>query len=240
MVPPPPLPSITYTDGFGEESFRFGFILVEIAERKSAGTLPDAVWLHNHAGRPVLADRAEGAVARVFVEPDACTRVPERLVDLNAGELAFLLVDWPSGRSRYLHPRHHREHRPLLGRQWQVTTSDCYALLRDAAPRLAGIELPAVVPEIGYTHFQKAWENRNLFLELYAEASWAPVAVPAEHDVLLIQSIPGDPRGPDHCALIVEDGQILHHYRDRLSCVQPYGGWWRARTHLILRHGSRR
>lgn len=39
-----------------------------------------------------------------------------------------------------------------------------------------------------------------------------------------------------HCAILVEDGKILHHVLGQHSTVEPYNGYFRNRTVGIVRH----
>ncbi|NHW59684.1 C40 family peptidase, partial [Escherichia coli] len=42
----------------------------------------------------------------------------------------------------------------------------------------------------------------------------------------------------NHAGIILDDGMLLHHLYGRLSQRVPYGGYWRDRTIIILRHLS--
>ncbi|MDP1019744.1 NlpC/P60 family protein, partial [Klebsiella pneumoniae] len=41
---------------------------------------------------------------------------------------------------------------------------------------------------------------------------------------------------PDHCAVYIGDGMIMHHQIDRLSCRAYYGGMYQKHTTHHLRH----
>jgi cell wall-associated NlpC family hydrolase len=41
---------------------------------------------------------------------------------------------------------------------------------------------------------------------------------------------------PNHGAVLLEDGKILHHVIGRLSCRDIYGDYWRRVTVHVIRH----
>ena len=44
---------------------------------------------------------------------------------------------------------------------------------------------------------------------------------------------------PNHAAIYIGNGLVLHHPRDRLSCKDVYGGIWQKHTVMHLRHRSK-
>ncbi|WP_151202361.1 NlpC/P60 family protein, partial [Salmonella enterica] len=60
----------------------------------------------------------------------------------------------------------------------------------------------------------------------------APGTEPQRGDVFFIQY----GKMPDHCAVYIGDGMILHHQIDRLSCRAYYGGMYQKHTTHHLRH----
>jgi len=79
----------------------------------------------------------------------------------------------------------------------------------------------------------------NLFVENFEASGFEQVMVPEVGDALLIQSGLATFDGPDHVGVYVEDGKFLHHYRGRMSTIQPYSSMWRQKTTMVLRHTSR-
>lgn len=41
---------------------------------------------------------------------------------------------------------------------------------------------------------------------------------------------------PNHAAVYLGNGQMLHHLHGKLSRTEPYGGMWAERTIYIVRH----
>jgi proteasome lid subunit RPN8/RPN11 len=97
---------------------------------------------------------------------------------------------------------------PLVGRQWCHGVLDCYSLVRDWFSQVRGIELADFV-----RHDQWWKHGQNLYLENFAGA-----------DV------------PNHAAVYLGDGHILHHLQGRLSSRDVYGGYWQKITTHCLRY----
>lgn len=105
----------------------------------------------------------------------------------------------------------------LLGREWVWAVSDCFTLVRDFYA-LAGLNLPDYQRPSSFEDFAAApifdqhWPNLP-FSELQ------PGAPLCYGDMLLLNF---DSPSPSHIGVLVEDGQILHHVRHRLSSRDPY------------------
>jgi cell wall-associated NlpC family hydrolase len=113
---------------------------------------------------------------------------------------------------------------PLVGR-------DCYALVRDWFRAERGVELP------NFARFDDWWKRgENLYLENFAQAGFFPVDADELKvgDCFLMQV--ASPV-PNHAAVYLGDGLILHHLQGRLSSRDVYGGYWQKVTTHILRHG---
>lgn len=118
---------------------------------------------------------------------------------------------------------------PLVGREFSHGVNDCYQLVRDWYKRERGIELKNFMRTDGW------WERgENLYLKHYAEAGFYPVEEgPEEGDMIVMQIRSSQ---PNHAAVYLGDGLILHHLYGRLSSRDVYGGYWKEVTRLILRH----
>lgn len=118
---------------------------------------------------------------------------------------------------------------PLEGREWAHGVLDCYTLVRDYYARELGITIPDF-------HREDNWwlAGANLYVEQYPEAGFVRVqGEPQEHDLLLMQL---RSPVPNHGAVYVGDGLILHHVANRLSERTVYGGFWQKVTTHVLRH----
>jgi cell wall-associated NlpC family hydrolase len=125
---------------------------------------------------------------------------------------------------------------PYEGREFYHGTLDCYALCRDWYKRELGIDLPDVDREY-------LWWNKgaNLYIDQFKQHGFVEVAPEVDvknlrrGDGLLMQVAS---RVPNHGAIYLGDGKILHHVQDKLSEITNYGGDWFKRTTHHLRHSS--
>lgn len=125
---------------------------------------------------------------------------------------------------------------PLLGREFRHGPSgsdgrgDCYALIRDWFHVERGIDLPE------FARDREWWlAGGDLYRDGFAAAGFERVdGDPRPGDVLL-----GQIRSPvpNHGAVYLGDGLMLHHLEHRLSAREPVGGWRKHLTH-VLRHRS--
>lgn len=143
--------------------------------------------------------------------------------------LPWLIMAWPGGAVRRVVPSGWVA--PLLGRTFHYGTQDCYVLAQDYYRTIHGIELP------DFDHQEYGWwkHGKNLFLEGFQSAGFyeIPVAELRPGDAILMQI---NSPVPNHAAVLVEDGIILHHLEKRLSTRDVYGGYYRKVSVRYLRH----
>lgn len=118
---------------------------------------------------------------------------------------------------------------PLVGRQFNYGTLDCYTLVQDYYKEVLGIEL---------MNFERSDEDafkkgHSLYVENSARAGFEQVSDLREHDVVLMQI---NARAPNHAAIFVGNNLILHHMTGRLSSRDVYGEYYRKRTRVIYRY----
>lgn len=109
----------------------------------------------------------------------------------------------------------------LVGREFAWGTADCYTLVRDWYRITYGVVLP------DWPHEPLFWERgESPFLDHYAEAGFWPVQIQdiVPGDVVLMK-VASDV--PNHCAVYLGGGHILHHLMHRRSCVEPLSPWLR-------------
>lgn len=112
---------------------------------------------------------------------------------------------------------------------------DCWTLVRDYYRREFDIvlgEYPRINRfwAVGYDFFGENWKKEGF--EQITDGS-----EPKSGDLFLIQT---DNFGkPNHIAVYVEGGLILHHAHGRLSRRDIYGGYWQKHTTHHLRHKTK-
>lgn len=120
---------------------------------------------------------------------------------------------------------------PLVGRQWVWGVTDCWSLVRDWYAEhgvlLRDWDRPVTPEEFDKSPmFEGCWKDTGFF-ELSDEDELRP------GDALLMAI--GTVR-PNHIAVYVGDGMVLHHLRPRLSSLDIFGGWLQKQTGRRIRH----
>ena len=114
---------------------------------------------------------------------------------------------------------------PLLGRDFRFGPSgtdgrgDCGALVRD----WYRIERNTLLPDCARDDI---WFKRgeNLYIDHYKRAGFAPADIDhAEVGDVALMQIRSDV--PNHAAVFVGNGLIMHHLEGRLSRIEPLGQW---------------
>lgn len=121
---------------------------------------------------------------------------------------------------------------PLLKRPFVWGVFDCWTLIRDYYKQKLGIVFPPIPP-----YEERFWEKGlNYYLDWYKMGDLEIVLPPARaHDILLM-SLHSDV--PNHGAVLLPSGKVLHHLQGQLSCESIYGNYWRRATSHVLRHRS--
>lgn len=166
-------------------------------------------------------------VAIVHSHPDATTQPSQLdLAQCDLSQLPWIIASWPEGDIREVIPR--EGVKPLLERPFVHGIWDCYAIVRDWYQLERGIALPDFTRTDG-------WWNRgeNLYMAHYAEAGFVPASGELlVGDVIVMQVQAPE---PNHAAVYLGDGIMIHHMYGQLSNRGSYGGYWQERTITVLR-----
>lgn len=122
---------------------------------------------------------------------------------------------------------------PYLKRPYVFGVQDCWTLVKDWYEGELGIELP------GFMEERKPYDSGELVYARNIEAAgFVDIGdMPFQHgDVVLIQV---GPKGPNHGAIWLESGRILHHIVDRVSKEDHWVGYWAQHMSHHLRHTRR-
>lgn len=230
---------IDWNDTHGTFAFSHATVVTKIAERIYSGDTSQ-MWLTNMKGQIGLSDTNKNAFAAVVVSRDETPEASEKDIELlNASGFPFLKVCMPKGRFKLLYPLAYRDNMPWEGRPWFEGNSDCYRLALDYYRKELGIHVRAVPTPPNYTVMMAQYAMNNLFMENWESSGFEQVMLPEDGDALLIKSGLATFDGPDHVAVFLEGGKMLHHFRNRLSVIQDYSPMWREKTLMVLRHSSR-
>lgn len=154
-----------------------------------------------------------------------------------ATDLPWHIVSYPQHGYTCIVPEGYKA--PYLRRPYVHGVLDCYTIIKDWYEREWQLELPEFDREDLW------WEkDQDLYQDNFGKLGFKelPPGTAAEiGDAFLIQL--GTKRTqkvrPNHGAIYIGDGKILHHPRGRLSGEDVYGGMWEQFTVYHLRHESR-
>lgn len=123
---------------------------------------------------------------------------------------------------------------PLVGRQFFHGVLDCYQLIVDWHQQERGITLKQFARKDGW------WDDgsSDLYTEGFPQAGFVRIKdgdEPQVGDVILMQ-IRARNGVPNHAAVYLGDGLMLHHLHGRLSSRDIYGGYFIESTRAILRY----
>lgn len=169
-------------------------------------------------------------VAVVHSHPDTPAMASEAdLVSCEASGLPWHILSWPADDLRTIEPSGYQA--PLVGRQFAHGVLDCYTLVRDWYRIERAIALPDFPRRDDWWH-----QGEDLYMRHYAKAGFAAVCQDQPEqpgDVILMQL---RSPVPNHAAVYLGGGHMLHHLHGRLSSRDVYGGYWQEITRCVLRY----
>lgn len=176
------------------------------------------------------AEDTMGEIVRIVHSHPYCSPEPTHAdrQGCEASGLPWSIINYPLGTVVDIEPCGWEA--PLIGRQFSMGVHDCYSLARDYYKRELGITLPVFTRE-------KGWEKGAEvgFVDMFEAIGFRKIAL---HELM-----PGDgilfqinsPR-PNHCAVYLGDGWMLHHHEHKLSSRDSFGGFYLKTATHFLRH----
>lgn len=122
---------------------------------------------------------------------------------------------------------------PYVGREFSHGIIDCYSLVRDFYKRKFNIILN------DYNRRDQWWEKgENMYLDNFKKENFKEVDISevGYGDLFLMHL---ESPVPNHAAIYLDDGIVLHHVQGRLSSRDVYGGYYQKVTAKVLKHESR-
>ena len=173
-------------------------------------------YLGNHEGKPVLRSAiGPDAVAVVIHKPDDQVEQlsAEERAEMNALGLPFVLIGSDRFISEAYMPDRYTERRQYLNRPFWHGVFDCYTLIRDYFRREWGLWLPVNI------HRPFGWweQGDNHYVDNASKHDFYNVKEIKRHDVIIMRMGPV----PNHGAIALGNGKVLHHLGGRFSCVEP-------------------
>lgn len=155
----------------------------------------------------------------------------EERSEMNHSKVIFVTIGSTKNFSEVFLPNRYFENREYEGRPFLHGLFDCYTLVRDYYKRNFQIFLP--------TNIQRDWEwwnkGQNLYLENAKDCSFIESNDIQKHDVLIMNI---NSPVPNHAAIYLGEGKILHHMSGRFSTIQNLTFSLKQKISVIYRNKS--
>lgn len=176
-----------------------------------------------------IADQEGEIVSVVHSHPNTSVNPSQAdLVSCESSGLPWFIIGLPSEQWAYIEPKGYIA--PLVGRTWSHGVLDCYAIIRDWYKQERNINLP------NFDRSDDWWKRgENLYLDNFGKAGFIETTQDKlkTGDVILMTI---NSSVPNHGALYLGDGLILHHIHGRLSTREVFGGYYLKNTTHYLKY----
>jgi hypothetical protein len=153
----------------------------------------------------------------------------EERSEMNHSKVIFVTIGSSKNFSEVFIPNRYFENFGYEGRPFIHGIFDCYTLVRDYYKRNFNIFLP--------TNIQRNWEwwnkGENLYLENAKDCFFEEAEDVRKHDILLMKI---NSPVPNHAAIYIGDGKILHHMSGRFSTIQDLTFSFKQKISVIYRN----
>ncbi|EAX32556.2 C40 family peptidase [Coxiella burnetii] len=173
--------------------------------------------------------RNEGDIIHtvMFRSDESAHSTEEDQAQCNENKAPYIIISWPELKIEQFLPT---VDLPLVGRPFIYGVYDCYSLARDYYKKNFGIKLN------DYDRPDFWWEkDANLYMENYKKEGFKEI--PAKElrcgDLILMKI---NSPVPNHIAIYLGNGEILHHLELQPSKREDYREKWRKKSVLFLRH----
>lgn len=209
---------------WGKNKFKIIRALNLAEDRQYTFDLDPAAWLHVQPGEEVVGiyhSHPNGPPTPSMADLSGC----------EATGLTWHIVSPGSGEYHSFEPSGYEA--PLLKRPYVHGVHDCYSIVRDWYAREMGLKLD----DFDRDNFWWEREGVNLYVDNFESQGFVQLIgeAPRRGDAFLIQV--GSSK-PNHAAVCLGDGTILHHVAGRLSCIEPWDGFYSQFCTHHLRHKS--
>lgn len=188
-------------------------------------------YIDNNGGKPVVAEQlGPNTVAVAIKKRDDQVEMltPEERAEMNFIKKPFVLIGSNKDISEAYLPERYTERHPYVNRPFLHGVFDCYTLVRDFYRREWGLWLPANIQRTyGW------WEQGdNLYVDGAPKYGFINAIDVRKHDLLVLKMGPV----PNHGAIYLGEGKVLHHIGGRFSCVEPLTPYLKQSIAVVYRN----
>ena len=180
------------------------------------------VWIENIRGRGRITTTQPTSMLCRVIRADTLGLAQEPTVPT-------AMIEWPSGRTKMYLPDTWVAEPPYEGRQWVRGEYDCFSLVADYYKRETDYDMTALASlamQITDTNTMD-----GVFHEHPEYQNWETITNPDIGDGIFF-NVNGLGFGqgsnlPNHCGVYLGEGNFLHHFSGRLSCVESLNSEWK-------------
>lgn len=189
------------------------------------------LFLSQKEGKLILANSTNKAVVLLLKKSNAEVNkltFEEREL-LNFIKIPIVTLGTSKNISEIFIPNRYFENADYENRPFLHGLFDCYTLIRDYYKRNFDVYLP--------TNIQRNWEwwaqGENLYVDNAKDYSFEEVSDIQKHDVLIMKI---GSSMPNHGAIYLGEGKILHHLAGRFSTIQDLTLSYKQKIAVIYRN----
>jgi len=191
----------------------------------------ERVYVDQDKGRPrISTEIGPNTAAVVIKKPDdeVLTLTDEDRAEMNALKLPFVLIGSNRDISEAYLPDRFTENHGYLNRPFLHGVFDCYTMVRDFYLLEWNMWLPANIQR------PYGWwdQGDNLYIDGAPQYGFEPVSDLKRHDLVVMKFGPV----PNHGAIYLGDGKVLHHVGGRFSCVETLTNYYKTTIAIIYRN----
>lgn len=188
-------------------------------------------YIDNDGGKPIVSQAiGPNTVAVAIKKRDDQVEMmtQEERAEMNYIKKPFVLIGSSKDISEAYLPERYTERHPYVNRPFLHGIFDCYTLVRDYYRREFGLWLPANIQRTyGW------WEQGdNLYVDGAPKYAFVNASDVKRHDLIVMKLGPV----PNHGAIYLGDGNILHHIGGRFSCVEKLTPFLKQSIAIVYRN----
>lgn len=168
-------------------------------------------------------------VVRFVITEAPCKMSDEIRASMELEKIMYVLVspDWLLGQQYF--PSRYFENAAYEGRPFIHGVFDCYSLCADWCSREGKTLLPWNISR-PYLWWKR---DKSLYMKNMKSAGWEMTTELTPGNIVMFELEKGV---ANHAAILLEDGQILHHLMHSFSCIEPIPDSFRSRIAGVAKY----
>lgn len=188
-------------------------------------------YIDNGAGKPKLAETfgpASCILLKYRPENDVNSFGEDEREEMALLKIPTVLMGSNKEIFRWYIPDRYFENKPYLNRLYLYGIFDCYTIVHDYYSREWGVWMPMNMSR-PYGWWDKA---KNLYFE--NKPDWVQESSSIQRYDTIIFNL-HDESMPNHAAIYLGNGKMLHHLETRLSCIEDLTTMWKTKIYSVFR-----